>query len=370
MRISKVSLYHKKLPMICGKFSCSLEPGVADADVVITEIETDEGLVGYGESGAVGGYPNYARGILSSSAELIQRHLMDKNPLHLNPIQEIMSLIDGHGAIKSGFDIACWDILGQALGKPLYEVLGGKLQDAVPLYRSIATEAPADMARAVEGWRLEGYKKFQLRVGHGNLQDDIDRIQAVIAQQRPGEMYTVDVAGQWRMDEALYVLKALKDLDFTIEQPCWTHEECLALRQRIDFPMKLDNSLNNVEQVLRAYADNAFDSMVLQLNKFGGISPARQVRDIITAIAVPITYSTQWGTEITTAALTHLSMTTPANRFLSTIDIHHYSAVSLASNNPIIAENGMMTMANADPGLGVKVNREVLGKPDIVLSNH
>lgn len=108
MRINKVSLYHIHLPMLCSSFTCSLEPGVSSADVVVVKVETDEGLVGYGEAGAVGGYPNYATGILASSAELIKRHLISKNPCDINSIQHIMSLIDGHGSIKAAFDIACW----------------------------------------------------------------------------------------------------------------------------------------------------------------------------------------------------------------------------------------------------------------------
>lgn len=61
MRITKVSLFHKHLPMLCSSFTCSLEPGVSSADVVIVKVETDAGFTGYGEAGAVGGYPKLCR---------------------------------------------------------------------------------------------------------------------------------------------------------------------------------------------------------------------------------------------------------------------------------------------------------------------
>ncbi len=368
MRISKVSLYKKEIPMICGRFSCSLEPGVSYAEVVITKVETDDGLVGYGESGAVGGYPNYAQGILASSTELIERHLLDKDPRQINTIQHVMSLIDGHGAIKAGFDMACWDILGKYLNKPLYEMLGGKLQDSVPLYRSIPTEAPEDMVQSVRDWRREGYRQFQLRVGHGNLDEDLRRIADVIAKKQGDEVYTVDVAGHWRVDEALFILNAVKDLDFIIEQPCWRIEDCISVRQRASVPMKLDNSLNSVHDVLRAYSTNACDSIVMHLNKFGGITPARMVRDLVTTAGLGITYSTQWGTEITTAALIHLALITPPNRLLNSIDIHNYSSLSIATNNPILVENGYMRMSNEAAGLGITVNDDVLGEPVKVIA--
>ncbi len=367
MRIKKVSLYHKIMPMICGKFSCSLEPGTETADVVITRIETECGLVGYGEAGSVGGYPSYAAGALASSAELIERHLIAKDPRNINDIQYSMSLIDGHGAVKAGFDMACWDILGKALGKPLYDLLGGRLREQVPIYRSIPTIAPAEMVESVGDWRSEGYRMFQLRVGHGDLQADLRRIADVIAERRQGELFTVDVAGHWRRDEALYVLNATKHLAYTIEQPCWTMEDCMAIRARTGFPLKLDNSLNGIQDILRAHCADACESVVIQVNKYAGVSQARFARDIAAAAGLGITYATQWGTEITGAVLVHLALTTPPNRFISTLDIHNYSSLTVATNAPITVDNGAMRMGSDAPGLGVEVDDARLGEPDRVI---
>ncbi len=367
MRIKKVSLYRLEAPMMCGRFPCSLEPGVEQAEVVVTRVETECGLVGYGESGAVGGYPNYSPGILFSSAELIKRHLIDKDPRHLNAIQQAMALIDGHGAIKSGFDMACWDILGKSMDKPIYEVLGGKLMDSVPLFRSLPTEAPEDMAQSVRDWRSEGYRMFQLHVGHGDIQADLQRISGVLSQRQEDESYTVDVAGHWRVDEALYILNKVRDLDFTIEQPCWTVEDCMSLRTRINFPMKLDNSLNSVQDVLRAYANHACESIALKINKIGGISAVRLARDLATVGGMGITYCTQWGTEITSAALTHLGMTTHPSRLISSVDIHNYSSVSVAADDSLVVANGKMWFSDDKPGLGITVDDAALGEPVYVI---
>jgi L-alanine-DL-glutamate epimerase-like enolase superfamily enzyme len=368
MRIKTVALYHKIMPMICGKFSCSLEPGTETADVIITRIETDCGLVGYGEAGSVGGYPSYAAGALASSAELIARHLIHKDPLNLNDIQHSMSLIDGHGPIKAGFDMACWDILGKARGLPLYQLLGGRLRERVPIYRSIPTIAPAEMVDSVNDWRNEGYRMFQLRVGHGDIAADLARISDVIADRRDGELFTVDVAGHWRRDEALSVLNATRHLAYTIEQPCWSMEDCMTIRARTGFPLKLDNSLNGIQDILRAYSTDACESLVIQVNKYAGVSQARFARDIAAAAGLGITYATQWGTEITGAVLVHLALTTPPNRFISTLDIHNYSSLNVAANEPIGVGDGNMWMASEAPGLGVVVDDARLGEPDRVIA--
>lgn len=362
MKIIRVSLHRKIMPMICGKFTCSLEPGVDNAEVIITRVETDAGLVGYGESGAVGGYPAYAGAILAGSAELIERHLMGRDPRRVGVIQRLLDRIPGQGPIKTGIDMACWDILGKSLGQPLHVLLGGKLHDKVPVYRSITHAPPNEMVGTLNDWRQEGYRQFQFRVGHGDLSLDLARIETLLVEKRADEMFTVDAAGNWRVDHALHILNRVRDLDFTIEQPCWTLDDCQSVRKRVGLPMKLDNCLNEVHDVLRAYAGDACDSIVLHINKFGGISPARTVRDIVVASTLGITYSTQWGTEITTAALAHLALSTPPERLITTIDAHNYSTVTVARNDPIRVEDGEMWLTNDEPGLGVAVDDQALGE--------
>lgn len=367
MRINKVSLHHKNLPMLCSTFTCSLEPGVSSADVVIVKIETDEGLVGYGEAGAVGGYPNYAKGIIGSSAELIKRHLISKDPCDINSIQYAMSLIDGHGSIKSAFDIACWDIFGKAIGRPISTLLGGALTDAVPVYRGLPLKKPVEMGKEADTWRTEGYRYFLMKVGCGDVNEDIECIEAVMQNAQPGEHYTVDASGRWRVDEALTVLKAVSHLDFVLEQPCWTYEECLSVRARTHRAIKLDNLITDVGKVLYAQGDNSCELMTLKIDKLGGLSQGRVARDITCAAGIAVTLEAQWGTEIMGAAVTQLALTTAPNRLLAASDVHTYSSISTANNDPIGVENSLMRMNNDLPGLGVIVNEESLGEASMVI---
>lgn len=367
MRISQVSLFRKHLPMLCSSFTCSLEPGVSSADVVIVKIDTDTGITGYGEVGAVGGYPNYAGGILASSAALIEAHLIHKDPRELNQIQQLMGMIEGLGSIKAGFDIACWDILGQALNKPIYALLGGKLQEKIPLYRGIPLAEPEAMRKEIAAWRSEGFKYFLMKVGSGDLAQDIECINAVLSDKQAGEHFTVDASGRWRVDEALRVLKAVRRFDFVLEQPCWRYEDCLSVRRRTERPMKLDNVITDLHQILRAHADKACELMTLKIDKLGGLSPARIARDITATAGIAVTIEAQWATEITTAAVTHLAMTTASNHLLASTDLHGYSSLSTAIGDNLRVENGSMFLAGDQSGLGITVNPDALGQPDIVI---
>ena len=69
--------------------------------------------------------------------------------------------------------MACWDLLGKATGQPVCVLLGGRYGDDVGLYRAISQESPEQMAAKVAGYRAEGYRRFQLKVG-GVADVDID----------------------------------------------------------------------------------------------------------------------------------------------------------------------------------------------------
>ncbi len=100
------------------------------------------------------------------------------------------------------------------------------------LYRAISQESPDAMAQKVAGYRAEGYTRFQLKVG-GDPDVDIARIRAVAARcSRPTDRLVADANTGWTQHEAVRVVRAVRDVDVYIEQPCLTYEECLAVRRQ------------------------------------------------------------------------------------------------------------------------------------------
>ncbi len=127
--------------------------------------------------------------------------------------------LQGHPYVKSALDIACWDILGKATGQPVCVLLGGRYGGDFVLYRAISQEAPEAMAQRVAGYRAEGYRRFQLKVG-GDPDVDIERIRAAAAELEPGDRLVADANTGWLMHDALRVVRAVRDIDVYIEQPC------------------------------------------------------------------------------------------------------------------------------------------------------
>jgi L-alanine-DL-glutamate epimerase-like enolase superfamily enzyme len=292
-------------------------------------------------------------------------HLLGEDPRQLTKLNRKMdAALKGHPYVKSGIDIACWDILGQAAGMPVCELLGGRYGEDFPLYRAISQESPEQMAAKVAGYRAEGYRRFQLKVG-GDPDVDIARIRAVAAKLAPGDRLVADANTGWVQHDAVRVAKAVRDVDVYIEQPCLTYEECLAVRRQCEHPFILDESIDDLNILLRAKADLAMDVVNLKISKLGGLTKTKQARDLCVSMGIAMTLEDSWGGDIATAAIAHLAHSTPTEFLFSTTDFNSYVTVSTADGAPQRA-NGRMA-ASKSAGLGIKPKMEVLGKPVVTI---
>src|SRR6266850_6798781 len=253
MKIKKISAYQVDLPLREGSYKWSGGKAVTVFDNTVVRIDTDQGVIGHGEVCPLGPsyLPAYAKGVRAGLAEL-GPHLLGEDPRQLEKLNRRMdAALKGHPYVKSGIDIACWDILGQAAGLPVCELLGGRYGEDVPLYRAISQESPEQMAAKVAGYRAEGYRRFQLKVG-GDPDVDIARIHAVAETLETGDRLVADANTGWTQHEAMRVVKGVRDVDVYIEQPCLTYEECLSVRRHTPHPFILDENIDSLDVLLRA----------------------------------------------------------------------------------------------------------------------
>ena len=366
MKITRIFAHRVELPLHEGSYKWSGGKSVSVFDSTIVGVETDTGLTGYGEVCPLGPFylPAYAEGVRAGLREL-GPHLIGQDPRELVKLNHRMdAALKGHPYVKSGIDIACWDLLGQATGLPVCVLMGGRFGEKIRLYRAISQETPEQMAAKVAGYRAEGYTRFQLKVG-GDPDVDIARIRAVSAKLQPGDRLVADANTGWVQHEAVRVAKAVRDVDVYIEQPCLTYEECLAVRRQCPHPFVLDENVDGLDMLLRAKADLAMDVVNLKISKLGGLTKTKQVRDLCVSMGIAMTLEDSWGGDITTAAIAHLAHSTPEEfRFTST-DFNSYVTVSTADGEPKRVDGFMM--ASTSPGLGIKPKMDVLGKRVVVV---
>ena len=362
MKITKIAAYQVDLPLHEGSYNWSGGKSVSVFDSTVVRIETEAGLVGHGEVCPLGPFylPSYAAGARTGIAELAP-DLIGQDPTELDSLNRRMDrLMKGHAYVKSALDMACWDILGQAAGLPVVTLLGGRDGDAVALYRAISQEAPDKMAARVAGYRAEGYRRFQLKVG-GGVEDDIARIHACAATLEQGDVLIADANTGWLPHEAMRVVRAVRDLDVYIEQPCLSYEECLGIRRATDHPFVLDESMDGIGMLLRGHADRAMDVVNIKISKLGGLTKARRARDLCVEMGIALTIEDSWGGDIVTAAIAHVAHSTPEPFRFTATDFNSYVTRSIAEGAPQ-RQDGKMAASMA-PGLGVTPRPEVLGAP-------
>lgn len=362
MRITEISAYKVELPLQEGSYKWSGGNSVSIFDSTIVAVVTDRNLTGYGEICPLGAayLPAFAAGARTGIRELAP-HLLGLDPCDLSVVNWVMDhTMRGHPYVKSALDMACWDLLGKTCNKAVVTLLGGRFDNDFALYRAISQDTPEAMAASIAHYRSQGYTKFQLKVG-GDPDTDIERINQCAAQLKPGDVLIADANTGWKQHEALRVAHAVRDVDVYIEQPCLSYEECLVVRRHTNRPFILDEVIDGLPMILRTVADQAADVINLKISKVGGLTKARQIRDLCASAGIAMTIEDTWGSDIVTAAIAALAHSTPTGFLFSATDFNSYLTVSTAEGAPQRL-NGRMA-ASLEPGLGINPRMDVFGEP-------
>jgi len=362
MHITEIIAYQVDLPLHEGSYKWSGGNSVSVFDSTIVAVKTNSGLIGYGEICPLGPayLPAYAAGARTGIAELAP-HLIGLDPTQLGVVNHRMDqAMRGHPYVKSAVDMACWDLLGKVCSQPVVTLLGGRYGDDFALYRAISQDTPEAMAASIGKYRSQGYTKFQLKVG-GNPDVDIERIKQCANELQSGDVLIADANTGWKQHEALRLAHAVRDVDVYIEQPCMSYEECLTVRRHTNRPFVLDEVIDGLSMVLRTVSDQAADVINLKISKVGGLTKARQIRDLCVASGIALTIEDTWGGDIITAAIAALAHSTPSDFLFTATDFNSYVTVSTAEGAP--QRNNGRLAASLEPGLGISPRLEVLGDP-------
>jgi L-alanine-DL-glutamate epimerase-like enolase superfamily enzyme len=313
MRITSICVFQVDLPFAGRVYRLSGGREYRSFDATVVRVETDAGVEGWGESTPFGS--NYiaahARGVRAGIAELAPA-LIGLDPRRVDRINDVMDdLLVGHAHAKSPVDVACWDILGKSAGLAVCELLGGRTDVKMPVMSSIYAGAPEDMRRRVAEHRQLGYLGHSVKIGDDPALDAA-RIEASLADKRPGEFFIVDANGGMTVETALRLLRLLPaGLDFVLEAPCASWRECVSLRRRTDVPIMWDELAASDSSVAQLVADDAAEGINLKISKNGGLTACRRQRDACIAAGLTMSVQDTTGSDIAFAAIVHMGQTIP-----------------------------------------------------------
>jgi L-alanine-DL-glutamate epimerase-like enolase superfamily enzyme len=261
--------------------------------------------------------------------------------------------------------MACCDLVARAAGVPLVTLLGGRESETTALYK-VVTHGPADeMGKHAARIVSEGFDRIQVKVG-GDVHGDIERVSAVAASVPKGTVIFCDANAGWTPYQARQFADATRAIDYTFEQPCTTIDECMSVRRSLDKPMVLDESVMSLVDLLDIHRKGAADGVTLKISRLGGVSKTRQLRDLAVDLGLVVTVEDTGGAEIDTAAMAHLSLSTPEEHRLHAIAFHEWVTVKTASNCPPVIGSRMGLPDGS--GLGIDVLPDLIGKPFLELT--
>jgi L-alanine-DL-glutamate epimerase-like enolase superfamily enzyme len=363
VRITGVDIHGLELHYVHGTYTMSGGRSADTQQSTLVRIRTDAGIEGWGEACPLGAtyLEDFAEGV-RAALPLLARAIIGIDPRELAAVGTAMeSTLRGQRAAKSAIDVACWDILGKSTGLPVCTLLGGRRSEDFPLYAALPLDSPDAMAGFALEYVQDGMPAVQLKLG-GNPLEDVARTRAVREAVGADILLVADPNGGWLRHEALAAARLLEQIENVIlEQPCRTLGECLEIRHNCTLPMSLDEVIIDVPVFIDAISQGAMEAINLKIGRVGGLSAARVLRDLCHTLGVRATIEDTWGTDVVTAAVSHLAASTAPETLVHASFMNDWVSEHVAGHQPR-SDHGR-GRAPDGPGLGVEVDVDALGAP-------
>lgn len=335
---------------------------------LIVEVVTDEGINGLGEG--VG------------NARLIHKILqgfMIEQALGLDPMNIEMvrsKLIDSQvymeqkGSVicaASAIEMACWDIKGKALNVPVFQLLGGLYKDKIEAYASDIywEKDPKKMGDNASRAKSLGYKTIKAHLGCESPKEEILRVQALRDAIGPDIDLMIDLNGGYNRLEAFQGAKLWEPFNiYWLEEPVNPNQvDCLSdLRSRTSLPIAAGENEFRIHGFKQIFDKNAVDIAMPDIGRVGGIQETRNICVLAESYGVLVSPH-NYSSGVLLGATIQLMASVP-NAHLLEIDTSDNAIYQELLIEPLQIEDGFVKVPQF-PGLGVRINNEVLKKYSI-----
>lgn len=329
------------------------------SETLIVRIETDEGLVGWGEASAA---PTMTGDTLPGMAAAVNGHLaprligrdaMDRARL----ARELATAVIGNTGAKSACDLALHDLAGKHLGVSLTELLGGAVRDSVLTMCLLGNARIEDDVAEAKALSRQGYRFFKLKVGVKRVEEEIEAAFAVRKAIGAEAILCADANMGMTKDAARkYVLGAADAGLAFLEQPFRDTDLAAALElARVSpIPLCADESAHSLEDIIDWQRSGAIGGVNLKMIKLGGVGATMRAAIVADTLGLAIDLAGKIAeSSIASAALIHLGYTIP-NLDWGLNPTSHYLAADLV-RDPLAPSNGSSARPTA-PGIGVEVD--------------
>jgi glucarate dehydratase len=335
----------------------------------IVEVETDEGLIGLGEMGGGG-----------ESAEVafkgLKPYLLGHDPSQLEAMRfkilnPTASLYNNRTQLHAAIEFACLDVLGQKLGIPVYDLLGGKLRDEVPFasylfFRYADLETGRGEVRTVEQLveqarelkERHGFTSHKLKGGVYPPNYELECYRA-LANALPSDTLRYDPNCALSVEESIRFGKAIEDLNNDYyEDPTWGLNGMRRVRAMVDIPLSTNTVVTDFEQLATNVLDPAADVILLDTTFWGGVRPCVKAAGVCETFQLGVAVHSSGELGIQLATMLHLGAVVPNLSFSADAHYHHLKD-DVIEGGKFEYRDGSIKVPDA-PGLGVRLDRDKL----------
>ncbi|GJF34962.1 putative glucarate dehydratase [Kitasatospora sp. NE20-6] len=278
-------------------------------------------------------------------------------------------------SVISGFEVACLDALGKALGLPVHALLGGKVRDAVDysaylFYRlaahpqgqgesddwGAALDPAGVVAQARRFAELYGFGSFKLKGGVFPPDEEIAAVRA-LAEAFPGQPLRLDPNGAWSVETSLYVARELAGVLEYLEDPASSTARMAQVAAGTDVPLATNMCVTTFPEIEEAFASKAVQVVLSDHHYWGGLRNTRELATICRTFGVGLSMHSNTHLGISLAAMTHVAATVPNLDYAC--DSHYPWQTDDVITERHVFTGGRLTVSDR-PGLGVQLDRDAL----------
>ncbi|OAH09552.1 glucarate dehydratase family protein [Streptomyces jeddahensis] len=358
---------------------------------LIVEVVTAAGITGVGETYGDTKYLELARpfadrlvgrqvsdlgGLFTVADEVDVDAARVENALDVGGQRGVQTADKLRLSVVSGFEVACLDALGKALGLPVHALLGGKVRDAVEYSAYLFykwADHPAGVPSEKDDWgeavdpagiveqarrftERYGFTSFKLKGGVFPPDEEIAAIRA-LAEAFPGHPLRLDPNGAWSVETSLKVAAALGDVLEYLEDPTLGTDAMAEVASRTSIPLATNMCVTTFAEIKEAFTRDAVQVVLSDHHYWGGLRNTRELAAICRTFGVGVSMHSNTHLGISLAAMTQVASTIPG---LHHACDSHYPWQSEDVITERIAFEGGTVKVTDTPGLGVELDRDKL----------
>ncbi|HEV8446077.1 MAG TPA: enolase C-terminal domain-like protein [Gemmatimonadaceae bacterium] len=336
----------------------------------IVEVETDDGLIGLGEMG--GGGESAAAAFAALKPYVIGHDPAKLEELRFKVSNPTASLYNHRTQMVAALEFACLDILGQAWGVPVSDILGGRLRDHVPFasylfFRYANAGDGSGEVRTCEQLVAEakalkakhGFTTHKLKGGVFRPEYELECYRA-LAEELPGDRFRFDPNGVWSTEQAIWFGRHIEDLNNDyLEDPVFGLHGMRRAREKLRTPLATNTVVVNFEQLAANVLQTAVDVILLDTTFWGGIRACVKAAAVCDTFQLGVAVHSSGELGIQLATMLHLGAVIPNISFAADAHYHHL-VDDVIQGGKVSYCRGSIPVPTA-PGLGVKLDRDRLG---------